>query len=584
MSCLASRHIVALLSVILMSMPASAGNRKHSVSRSPNTRNGTTYVRLIQDIGRETHSDRAPAYVPPTAAELREWNAALIFFQAHDRSGCQSALESLGYSLLEVTDPASGAVFDVFKEKSSTRKGWGTFIYNRSRAKRLIVEINHPVEDDYTLGFGSELFRQLRGEWMFVSGSGKNSGGKRLSSDMGRVRRSVFQQWHEMLSDLTHVTLSLHAFTPPAASDAWGGAEIVVSNGKTSDEQWGISQLSLALRDTLGAAGFRTALAMYDSGYSSLAGGWNIQGVFSNDSVGFGHWICVELARSVRERGSEYPRLLAAFDHALELTGKKISQQVNRAFGLVSPRVVRLDSLHGMLFSPAEANRYRIISLAENGARNDTVDIRLGNWLNLSGGVNGKSSVSALDSAGQFAGAFRGNDSRGEVSRIVSLPEQAQAVRFVSGIGPELSGSDETDQAAGEPLQVHRIHLNEVFSPAEAGAGSGRTAFDWMGIAPHRVSVEGGMAEVHSTTGRAEDDGTEAPKFLVPIINRSYESQRSGFIGVQMTTVLMTEIARVVNEYPEKRHDVGLLAERAETGDYYLRIFPAVGYVPARRP
>ena len=45
------------------------------------------------------------------------------------------------------------------------------------------------------------------------------------------------------------------------------------------------------------------------------------------------------------------------------------------------------------------------------------------------------------------------------------------------------------------------------------------------------------------------------------------------FVGIQMTQVLVTEIARLVNENKASDKDIGLLAEQSEKGDYYLRLF-----------
>ena len=63
-------------------------------------------------------------------------------------------------------------------------------------------------------------------------------------------KNTVFQRWHELLTDLTHITLSLHGFQARSYHLPIKTTDLIVSNGKTSDEQWGISQVSLAFRDS----------------------------------------------------------------------------------------------------------------------------------------------------------------------------------------------------------------------------------------------------------------------------------------------------------------------------------------------
>ena len=73
---------------------------------------------------------------------------------------------------------------------------------------------------------------------------------------------------------------------------------------------------------------------------------------------------------------------------------------------------------------------------------------------------------------------------------------------------------------------------------------------------------------------RGSSEFESLPNFLIPLVNKSYHGSQTGFIGIQMTTILVQEIARLVTEHQESVNDIGLLAEQSESGDYYLRIFP----------
>src|ERR1051326_5736196 len=534
---------------------------------------------LVKELLQQVQGYRSATYSVPTDEDLQAWSRIVNLFRSRSRDTCRALLAKYHYVLNDVRDPSTGNVWEVIKEESPVRRGWGTFIRNPGHTKRLNLEVNHPVDDERTLAMSFEMFRRLNAEWLLIAGTGRVAGGRHSLSDVGRLQRSVFEQVHEMIGEITHISLSIHAFSENSYPAPIRNTGIILSNGKTSDEQWGISQISLTFRDTMRAAGYGCALAMYDSGYSKLAAGWNSQGVFSNDSLGFGHWLYVGLSKSIRERPSGYPALIDVMEHALELTGKKISQQVNRAFGLVSPRVVRVDSLHGIFFPPANGESYRIISFNSAGTKKDTIDVRMGNWVDLLGSRKSVTSVTKLDTgeAAQFRSAGY-QRSRLSVSRIIEEPsEPYHSIVQLAGDDPQASAQSSEDTGGGrEPLQVHRIPLHAVNASAYANQSwSPHTTFHWEGVMPHRAIPNVLTFQISSNRSTPEDGRESYPSFLIPIINSSYRTGKSGFIGVQMTTVLVNEIARLVSQYPVSQNDVGLLAEQSESGDYFLRIFPA---------
>ncbi|TLY31689.1 MAG: hypothetical protein E6K56_04410 [Ignavibacteria bacterium] len=310
---------------------------------------------LLDDVVRNSVADRmAPA--PVSEEDVREWRTVFALLRERSLDKCRRILAKYDYQLLEIPAPdrdpiaprrspsfsaryqseGTGAnYYDVLRENSPLRRGWGTLVFNRNQAKRVYVHVPHPIHDGNSAVLGAELFRSLNAECLMIAGTDRSAGV--FPCDVVTLKGSMFEKWHEMLTDLVHLSLSVHGYAARAYPHPIDTTDIVVSNGRTTDEQWGISQISLSVRDTLRASGFRCALAMYDSGYARLAGGANRQGRFSNDSVGFGHWLNLEFSDRVRSNPQDYSRLLGAVDRALAVTGQKISQQMNRAFGLVSP-------------------------------------------------------------------------------------------------------------------------------------------------------------------------------------------------------------------------------------------------------
>lgn len=515
-------------------------------------------------------------YAVPTDAELRDWGLILGQFQARSLDSCRALLAKYGYELTSIHDGLTGSTYDVIRERPPVRRGWGTYVYNRNFKKRLYIHVNHPVDDGNAAIVGAELFRRLGAQWMLVAGTTKNAVPDNVA-DVAKSRRSVFQRWHELLADLTHVTLSLHGYHSPQFDEPIASSDVVISNGRTSDDQWGVSQISLSFRDSLSLSGFRCSLAMYDSGCARLAGGGSPQGLFSNDSTGFGHWINLELSERVRFAPAQYLKFIAATDRALALTGKKVSQQVNRDFGLVSPRVVRIDSLGRMRFPPTHADSYKIVSFQASQDQKDSAHVVFGGWLNFGDGLAATRLI--VDSvSGDFARAFRSarRKSATQVSRLVegagsAFPPESRLANAV------FADSDAEDDApVREPIQVHRIPLqavlvstmmNETYAPAS-------TSFKWEGSVSDRFIPGLRSFQMASGHAQSEQELRGIPSFLIPLIRSSYDADAKRFVGVQMTSILVNEIARLVNEHNVDVDGVRLCAEQSDNGDYFLRIFP----------
>ena len=528
-----------------------------------------TFTAFIQGLNDNIPSAPNEGFRKITDEELRDWNKIYYAFRSHSYDSCKLLLAKYHYSLVQMNDPKMGVVYDVIKENTPIERGWGTFVHNRHYAKRLFVEVTHPVDDQHVLAIGSELFRRTQAEWLLIAGAGKHASEDNFSSDAARVRRNLLQRWHELITDLTHVSLSLHGYKKDAYGFPVSETDIVVSNGRTSDIQWGISQISLKLRDSLREAGFSTSIAMYDSGFAPLAGGGNPQSTFSNDSVGFGHWMNIELSNAVRNDPSEYNKFITCIDHALDITGGKVSQQINRAFGLVSPRVVRLDSLHHMQFPSLGQGTYRIISISEDNKRSDTIDVRMGNWFGTSGSVKTLTTITKINSdEGIFNRRERGTSSHAAASDSPTLESYAKIVAAHHTISDSTSFDDE-ESSIGEPLQVHRIPLRPYFISGRARA----PLYRWEGIIRQPYSM---IATSFGMSGDDAENGVnEQANLFVPIINSSYAANHDRYIGIQMTNVLVQEIARLVTEHRENEKDIRLLAEQSDNGSYYLRIFPA---------
>ncbi|HTK82459.1 MAG TPA: hypothetical protein VL633_09225 [Bacteroidota bacterium] len=511
----------------------------------------------------------------PNDEDLRTWTKALYLFRMHNLDSCKSVLSHENYTIVQIADHKTGHVYDVFKESAPAKKSWGTFVYNRQHSKRLFIHVTHPADDGYVAQIGAELFQKTGAEWLYIAGTSRNDKVNRVQLDAARLRETLLQRWHEVFTDLTHITLSIHGFDKKYYDNPVSETDIVISNGKTSDDQWGISQISLSYRDSLRTNGFSCAVAMYDSGYSSLGWGVSPQGMFSNDSVGFGHWMNIELSKEVRSNSAEYAKFIALTDRALEVAGKKVSQQVNRAFGLVSPRSLKIDSRHGLLFPPSSGESYRIVSF-NSGNLSDTLNIRVGGWLQFPG-----ASMARIDTSSDgLMRQLRRSGGNGVRSALASIVEQepAEASAYFDANKKSHSDSaqvDGSDASTADPLQVHRIPLRRrVIAGSESEYASAITPYRWEGalsddFSPARAFLQ--FADDRSS----QDESGDLPNFLIPIINRSLGRYGNNVVEIRMTQLLARRIAKLVAEHNESARDVQLAAEVSDKGDYFLRIFPS---------
>jgi hypothetical protein len=520
-------------------------------------------------------------YRVPTATELDEWTAIVKLFRAGDTDSCEQLLARFGYTLTNVADKLTGTTFEIISEVRPIRRGWGTLVFNRRGTRQLVIHVSHPLEDGNIPVVGTELFRRTGAKWLLIAGSSKLAGGKSGDADPARSPLSVFQRWHELISDPGQVSLSLHGYNPDYYRFPISASDIVISNGRTTDDQWGISRLSMVLRDTLRAAGLHTALAMMDSGFARLAAGNNPQGVYSNDHLGFGRWMNVELASAVRYHPQQYLKFITAASKVLTMDDRTAAARSDEVFSLVSPRVVKIDRANRMLFPPPKHEKYRIVSFTPGETKNDTLDLLFGNWFDGAAGGKTIARIVEADTSGVLAEQIRRRNAaaraaRSTMTKLISTSPGKYPSGMLTAEREQVDtlSDGEDDGSVREPLQVHRIPLQPVLaSTVNPDLPPATTPFHWGAILPEGFSPQ----VLTYGAGQSPVAGMEVPglsRFLIPLLKNSYRPEAHRFIGVDMTDMLVNEIARLVNEYNIEGQDIGLLAEQEENGDYYLRLFP----------
>jgi hypothetical protein len=207
----------------------------------------------------------------------------------------------------------------------------------------------------------------------------------------------------------------------------------------------------------------------------------------------------------------------------------------------------------------------------------DTLDLLFGNWIDGVGKNRSLTRVVRYDS-GALAAATE-KSSRRTISTVVQNAKRKHS----SGIRPAEHEETKRKPAQGEepdfnePIQVHRIPLQPVLaSTVAADYIPAMTPFRWGGILPENFTpqVLTYGRNVQNTFAAELVPGLD--KFLIPLLNSSYDPSNRHFVGVQMTEMLVNEIARLVQEYDAEGYEIGLLAEQSDTGNYFLRLFTSV--------
>jgi hypothetical protein len=294
--------------------------------------------------------------------------------------------------------------------------------------------------------------------------------------------------------------------------------------------------------------------------------------------MGFGHWINIELSDVVRNDPSAVSKFIVSTDRVFDVIGKKISKQPNKAFGLVSPRVLHLDSAHRIMFAPPNTQTYRIISFNSGSSKNDTINIRAGNWIGLFGSDKSMARISEMDSLdknmmNEFARHAGGGRTVASIIDPASSALSAVLRRSHATIN-DSSFTEEGTNEAEEPLQIRRIPLSQYGASEIADRMAPElTTYRWEGVVSEQFTSPVQMVQL-GNFGSGFSGENEVPNFLIPILNNSYHDGRSKFIGIQMTRVLVREIARLVTEQRHPDTDVSLAAEESDNGNYYLRVIP----------
>lgn len=223
-------------------------------------------------------------YRSPKADERR--TAAAGFAAVLDRRG-SAELASLGFSVRDGVDPATGRPYTIAVNEPGTERAWGMYVIDRSAPPSLAIEVPHPAFDLRTELFGVDLFRQVPGAVLLVAGAHRKADDSQ--ADVAHSENSVFHVVATALAGRGLAQVQLHGFHDQNLPST----DIVLSSGATLA---GDAARRAATRLT--ADGFAVCRA-WEERCRGLEGTTNVQGkMAASDDTVFLH---VEMSRTVRE-------------------------------------------------------------------------------------------------------------------------------------------------------------------------------------------------------------------------------------------------------------------------------------------
>ncbi|RMH15318.1 MAG: hypothetical protein D6701_10135 [Gemmatimonadetes bacterium] len=257
-------------------------------------------VSFVEGLRARMPARGSGGYRPPLPFEVLSLRQAFDSLVAGNLEAADRLLDRHDYDLVWTVERGTGDSVLVLGERPISNRHWGTYVFNPSRqATPTDIHVDHPLFDVNTDLLGARMWQRCRCRWLFVAGAHRfaNEGDV---ADMARQTESMFQVLHEAVAPDGFQAMSVHGFSAENHTPPTSTSDFVLSNGATSDGLVAPVDLARDLRLMLREAGFVVGLVGDDLGYDVLTGSPNPQGIWSNENLGRGRWIHVEVERRLR--------------------------------------------------------------------------------------------------------------------------------------------------------------------------------------------------------------------------------------------------------------------------------------------
>lgn len=236
--------------------------------------------------------------VVPTAAQMEAWERLLDATEEGDLATACGVIATHGfpYQIVRYTDTGyDGRTYFLLRENTPTSVGWGTYVINVENLRDVVIEVPHPGCEWHTEEEGIELFRQVDGRAFVMAGTDRCANTTyspcsgtttfcgqeepHRTSDVAHAVQTMFHASHRVLVEPggSTVAVQIHGCTDPDCPD------LFISNATCMPGNLGQRFYRKAL---IACEGFSVDLADCAPPECSLVGTTNVQGRFSNGSLG----------------------------------------------------------------------------------------------------------------------------------------------------------------------------------------------------------------------------------------------------------------------------------------------------------
>jgi hypothetical protein len=227
-------------------------------------------------------------YVSPTESERAVAATGLARLAMGDVSGAGALMDTLGFTVTEDVDPATGRRYGLAVAGPTTPRAWGVYLVDLTGPFELCIAVPHPKSDARCEQLALRLWRA--GPAAMLAMSAVHRDAAKGTADHAQNTESVFHHlWTEVVGPRGVPQVQIHGFADSTASE-----QVVVSTGAGPR-----TPAAVRIADEIAATGLTTTRSWDGTADVDLRAVGNEQGKAADPSGWV--WVHVELSRAVRD-------------------------------------------------------------------------------------------------------------------------------------------------------------------------------------------------------------------------------------------------------------------------------------------
>lgn len=351
----------------------------------------------------------------PSPSELNIWGNVIQALLDQQYTSADNIASNLNYDVIQFIDTV-GIDHTYYLLKANGTNYWGTYVYNPSACRNLVIQAPHPKKDYNTGQQALHVFRETNSLFYMVSGTSRCNHSSFSScsgtttvctgssesfriSDQAHQINTTFQSTTDTLlnRDDQTIFLQLHGFTKQT-SDPF----IIMSNGTRvtpTNDHIATLKANLEAEDPLFVDSIK--VAHYDLSWTKLIAFTNVQGRLINNSTN----VCNSSASNTEGRfihmEQEKTRLRD------DVTGwNKVANAVSNTFSCEYAEIYSSSTANAVLYPNPANDKLVVLSNSKNSSPVLLFDITGKNITSAIGMHNNSSNTLELNLSGLSSGIY----------------------------------------------------------------------------------------------------------------------------------------------------------------------------------